>query len=119
MGLVNCPECGKEISDHAAACPNCACPIAAQPAAPPPATPATPRPTIEEVQTIRQTSKEHKRRQVIGYLVCFGSLVLILLSCVVNNYNVSRGCFTLGVLGLVTGLIIYFTAKVGDWWGRG
>jgi len=23
MALINCPECGKEISDKAASCPNC------------------------------------------------------------------------------------------------
>lgn len=28
MALIKCPECGKEISDKAAACPNCGCPIA-------------------------------------------------------------------------------------------
>ncbi len=27
MALIKCPECGKEISDKAAACPNCGCPI--------------------------------------------------------------------------------------------
>ena len=27
MGLIKCPECGKEYSDKANACPNCACPI--------------------------------------------------------------------------------------------
>ena len=27
MALINCPECGKEISDKAIACPNCWCPI--------------------------------------------------------------------------------------------
>lgn len=26
MALITCPECGKEISDKAAACPNCGCP---------------------------------------------------------------------------------------------
>lgn len=26
MAIINCPECGKEISDKAAACPNCGCP---------------------------------------------------------------------------------------------
>ena len=25
--LIVCPECGKEISDKAAACPNCGCPM--------------------------------------------------------------------------------------------
>lgn len=28
MALINCPECGKEISDKAKSCPNCGCPIA-------------------------------------------------------------------------------------------
>ena len=27
MALIICPECGKQISDKAAACPNCGCPI--------------------------------------------------------------------------------------------
>lgn len=27
MALIKCPECGKEISDRATACPNCGCPI--------------------------------------------------------------------------------------------
>lgn len=27
MALIKCPECGKEFSDKAAACPNCGCPI--------------------------------------------------------------------------------------------
>lgn len=31
MALINCPECGKEISDKAAACPNCGCPVEAMP----------------------------------------------------------------------------------------
>jgi hypothetical protein len=31
MALIKCPECGKEISDKAAACPNCGCPIGSQP----------------------------------------------------------------------------------------
>ena len=26
MALIICPECGKEYSDRAGACPNCACP---------------------------------------------------------------------------------------------
>lgn len=27
MALIRCPECGKEISDKAASCPNCGCPV--------------------------------------------------------------------------------------------
>ena len=27
MALIKCPECGKQISDQAEACPKCGCPI--------------------------------------------------------------------------------------------
>lgn len=27
MGLIKCPDCGKEFSDRISACPNCSCPI--------------------------------------------------------------------------------------------
>ena len=29
MAMIKCPECGKEVSDKAAVCPNCAYPIQA------------------------------------------------------------------------------------------
>lgn len=31
MALINCPECGKQVSDKAVSCPNCGCPIATTP----------------------------------------------------------------------------------------
>lgn len=27
MALINCPECGKQVSDKASMCPNCGCPV--------------------------------------------------------------------------------------------
>lgn len=30
MALINCPECGKEISDRATSCPNCGYPMVAK-----------------------------------------------------------------------------------------
>lgn len=27
MSLISCSECGKQVSDKAASCPNCGCPI--------------------------------------------------------------------------------------------
>lgn len=30
MAMINCPECGKEVSDKAKTCPNCGAPIAPQ-----------------------------------------------------------------------------------------
>lgn len=30
MAMIKCPDCGKDISDRATACPNCGCPLAAK-----------------------------------------------------------------------------------------
>ena len=35
MALIKCPECGREVSDRAQACPQCGCPIAAVPVSTP------------------------------------------------------------------------------------
>ncbi len=32
MALINCPECGTEVSDAAGACPKCGYPLKAKPA---------------------------------------------------------------------------------------
>ena len=31
MALINCPECGRQVSDKAAVCPHCGVTIAAKP----------------------------------------------------------------------------------------
>lgn len=36
MALINCEECGREISDRAATCPHCGCPVTAKAESPPP-----------------------------------------------------------------------------------
>lgn len=35
MALINCPECGKQVSDRALSCPDCGCPINTAPIAAP------------------------------------------------------------------------------------
>ncbi|MCB2222768.1 MAG: zinc ribbon domain-containing protein [Actinobacteria bacterium] len=39
MAIINCPECGRNVSDRAPACPDCAYPIASAGGAPPAAGP--------------------------------------------------------------------------------
>jgi ribosomal protein L37E len=43
MALINCPECNREISDKAEACPHCGFPVAKL------ATPLTPKPTQNDL----------------------------------------------------------------------
>ena len=42
MALINCPECNKEISDKAPACPHCGCPLGSETKAAPQEATATP-----------------------------------------------------------------------------
>lgn len=61
MALIICPECGKEYSDRAPACPNCACP--------------TPHPNSKVLSDIEtgyvQTEKKHSYASLIAFLILF------------------------------------------------
>ncbi|MFW5669556.1 MAG: zinc ribbon domain-containing protein, partial [Acetivibrio ethanolgignens] len=58
MALINCPECGKEISDKAVSCPNCGVPIAK---------PIKKEKTNREKKRI---SNKSKKVIVVGILLC-------------------------------------------------
>ena len=66
MSLVNCKECGKEVSDQAASCPHCGAPIQGSP-------------------TNKATAKSDGRN---GYLLAFGIFIgLITVSGVISSIN--------------------------------
>lgn len=72
MPLINCPECQTEVSDKAAACPNCAHPINTalvqqQPQVLQVAQPAAPMPTAREIgQEVANPIIEHDRKKSSG-----------------------------------------------------
>lgn len=51
--LIKCPECGREVSDKATACPQCGCPIVAEPA--PAGTAAQPPESLSADSAARQS----------------------------------------------------------------
>ena len=46
MALIRCPECGREVSSQAPACPGCGYPLLAQDAGRPPGQPAWQSPRV-------------------------------------------------------------------------
>ena len=54
MALITCPECGREISDAAQACPNCGFPLARMDVRPAPAVQAAPAQTGETILVVRR-----------------------------------------------------------------
>lgn len=71
MALTNCPDCNREISNIAKACPSCGHPIAAV--------------------TIEATGKEYKRYLLIGTLLIMLSIILLFI-----NVPAGIGSFVLG-----------------------
>lgn len=65
MALIKCPECGKEISDKATACPNCGCPV-------------IPSKRNESINTDFATPKKDKKKGgclkpiLIFFVICIG-----------------------------------------------
>lgn len=71
MALVKCSECGREVSDKAAACPQCGAPVAARAASPAPP-PAPPPPTVAPVAALGASgTSQHIVRFIIGMVVLF------------------------------------------------
>jgi uncharacterized membrane protein HdeD (DUF308 family) len=97
MALINCPECQKEISDQATACPHCGHPMK--------------RPT-----TIEATGKKWKGIQlfsgiafIIGIFWCIGDCSSMMAGSQETSSSGWVWFIVLGFLGFVIG-------RIGAWW---
>ena len=62
--LITCPDCGKNISDQALACPDCDRPIHVLPT-------LDKDETAKPIQTIELTSKKYKSQLVAAFILLF------------------------------------------------
>jgi RNA polymerase subunit RPABC4/transcription elongation factor Spt4 len=95
MALVNCRECGKQLSDQAATCPSCGAPQ---------------HPAFERagVVTTQQTAKKYKVLQLVGVLVLlFGVIV-----------RAGTGEYW-GTAVAMLGLLLFVAGRLGAWWRHG
>lgn len=67
MALIKCPECGKEVSDRASACPNCGCPISGSSSS------VSSTPTTAQIRVVCKTSTI----KVDGQSTKHGSIVTV------------------------------------------
>lgn len=106
MALINCPDCGGEVSDRADACPNCARPIRGAD------TPA------EGVQTIEDTGKRWKLMRVVSVLAILGGIavVVIVSSATSAGEDPNTAAVVLGSFTVLGGMALYMWARIGKWW---
>ena len=110
MALKPCPECGREVSDRAPACPGCGNPMMATVVTPPDPPPGPP-----DVQTIEATGKDWKVVQAMGA----GVMVLGVLSCAGGLSSNSSSVVAPGAWLSLAGLALFIIGRVGAWWEHG
>src|SRR5437870_240847 len=105
MALINCPDCGNQVSDQARACPNCARPIV----------PFTP--IQREVAKNVAGLSSGCFWMIVGILLLVLSpiLVPIIVVIIVVPYNwIRENPLLAGLLGVVAvaGLILYLRSRM-------
>lgn len=97
MALVNCRECGKEISDKASMCPNCG--YTYLPA----------YPNYNQNQMLTQNNK-YTHRLVFG-IISVSLSALVILLCITENIAENFYLFGGAIYTLIPGVIILFGKK--------
>lgn len=92
MSLIQCPECGKEVSTRVTPCPHCGTPI-----------------TAKEIKGATElTGKRYKLYLVLSILVCFLGWILL--------FSGEKSSSHTGGYLIVIGFIGYIVAKMLIWW---
>ena len=99
MALINCPECNKQISDKASACPDCGCPM-------------TPPISSVQTQTIEKTAKKYKALSLVAVLMIFIGFIVALSTCGSMDSNGP----VYGAFLAILGLGIYIVNRIVIWW---
>ena len=105
MALINCPECSKEISNAAPACPNCGTPIASASEA---------SAAGAQLTTTQLTSKKLKMHTAISVLAVIVGAVWIM----VQMDAVERGSepSAIPILLLLLGFVWFIITRIRIWW---
>jgi hypothetical protein len=104
MALINCPECGTQVSSIAESCPKCAYPIAGG---------GTTQAHGGKIQTIEKTSKRYKLQQLLSLLLIIGSVIVVSIA---SRNQLSPGAIAVGLLGVIVGSIWFIMVMFFKWW---
>jgi len=108
MALINCPECGKQVSDKAMACPNCGVGIASA---------AESRGSGTTVTTVQETSKKlklHTLGSVI--LILFGVIWVIAATSAVEHGGDPGIGVSLAPFLIFAGFVWFIATRIRIWW---
>lgn len=91
MALIKCPECGKEISDKAIACPNCGCPMESKVTDKTQLNePTTPPKNVSSMYKKEHTPINSTTKLIIGIIsgiIIIGAIAIYLLTSNLRTYQ--------------------------------
>jgi uncharacterized membrane protein YvbJ len=102
MALVSCTECGRDVSDKAAACVGCGAPIGAAPV----------RAAVSGKVEVEATGRRYKNQMIMAVL-------MLLFGCVLLFANSSMGASVFGTLVALAGLLLWLKARFSAWYNNG
>lgn len=103
MALIKCPECERDLSSKATACPHCGYPIERTAQGP------------RRVQIIEQTGRRWKAVRALGWLlISVGAVVLVAELAADDSRDAAVGVWT----GLA-GVACLWISRAGAWWYYG
>lgn len=103
MALVECPDCGQQVSDQAAACNQCGRPMSTE----------STGPERQQRVTTQATGRQIKAHQLIGAVVTIVGIVMAIAG------NSESGVAGFGGLLILVGLIWFIAARFMGWWRYG
>lgn len=95
MALINCTECGREVSDKATSCPHCGCPVSIVSVPVTPSKPVNSKP-MEQVNNQIQQNNTKKKDSVLSIIAaafalftitCFVGLIIGIIDLCINDKN--------------------------------
>lgn len=105
MSLINCPECGTEVSDQAEKCPKCAYPITNNPT------------NLDVPQLIELTNKKYKIQKI--YIILLLVIGFLITGATMNTnpdlQTIGQGIGLFCILGSIIWAII---VKIQIWWNH-
>lgn len=100
MALIKCEECGKQVSNRAASCPNCGNPF---------------YDNEDQVTTIQLQKKKWKLQKLLA-------VSFLIVGWILMMKGLFGGSHEMGGFGgflLFVGFIWAIVAKLGSWWSTG
>jgi uncharacterized membrane protein YvbJ len=105
MALINCGECGKEVSDKAANCPNCGAPIASA---------KETRAAGAPLTTVQETSKKLKLQIVVSSIMFWIGSIWIMV--VAQSPAITEKSYNTAIILLGVGITWYIITRFRIWW---